>query len=99
MIYMFDYVEPKIVPSTPTKVIITAPVAPASPSNIKRSKMLHTCTSWLTNSNIGQQFCRLLQEDKQIVHAIFNSLMNMKKCTKNLMRCGFKGKVLHLCHT
>jgi hypothetical protein len=46
MIYMFDYVEPKIVPSTPTKVIITAPVAPASPSNIKRSKMLHTCTSW-----------------------------------------------------
>jgi hypothetical protein len=88
---VFHYIEPNIVPDSPIEVIPTAP-----PTKLKRLNMSHTPSSSNTKSSIGQLFSRLLQEDNKIAYDIFNCLMNMKKCTKQLIRCGFTGKVLHL---
>jgi hypothetical protein len=72
------------------KVILTAPE-----TKVKRLKTFHTPTTSNTKSSIGQQFSKLIQEDK-IAYDIFNRPMNMLTCTKKLMECGFRGKVLQL---
>jgi hypothetical protein len=57
---VFDYVEPDIVQTSPTEVIPNV-----LEMNIKRLKASYKSSSSNTNSNIGQQFSMLLQEDKK----------------------------------
>jgi hypothetical protein len=81
-------VEPDVVPDYPV-------MPTASPTNIKRLKTFHK-PSTNTKSNIGQNFSRLLEEHPKIAYDICNGPINMYKCTKKLLECGFTGKVLHI---
>ncbi|PWZ24418.1 hypothetical protein Zm00014a_026349 [Zea mays] len=81
-------VEPDVVPDYPV-------IPTASPTNIKRLKTFHK-PSTNTKSNIGQNFSRLLEEHPKIAYDICNGPINMYKCTKKLLECGFTGKVLHI---
>ena len=64
---VFDYVEPDVVPDLPSKVIRIEVILTTPETKIKRLKIFHTPSSSNRKSSIGQQFSKLIKEDKNSI--------------------------------
>jgi hypothetical protein len=97
MKHVFHYIKPDLLDCQPSPIMQTEIIPSHRPA--KRLKTSHiTAGSSSTTQSIGQQFSRLLQQDRTagLGASIYNGHLNMERCTRRLLECQFDDNILQL---